>query len=137
MTAQFSAALIFILAGIAFVGFNLLLPRLVRPINPYPEKLGNYECGERPIGTPWVRFNVRYYIVAIIFLIFDVEVLFIVPWAVVYKSLFSQLGLLVFFDMFVFLLVLGVGLIYCWKKGHLEWVLRERKNEGRTKALLS
>ena len=137
MSAQFSAALIFIFAAIAFVAFNLLLPRLFRPSNPYSEKISNYECGERPIGTPWIRFNIRYYVVAIIFIIFDVEVLFIVPWAVVYRNLFSQLGLLVFFEMFVFLLVLGVGLAYCWVKGHLEWVLQKRSSEERTKALLS
>ena len=134
MTAQFSAALIFIPAAIAFVAISLLIPRLFRPIHPYAEKLTNYECGERPIGTPWIRFNVRYYVIAIIFIIFDVEVLFIVPWAVVYKSLFPQLGLLVFLEMFVFLLILGVGLVYCWMKGHLEWVLRERTTKGKTKA---
>lgn len=126
---QFSIALIFILAAVIFVGGNLLLNRLFRPQNIYPEKASNYECGERPIGSPWIRFNIRYYIVAILFLIFDVEVLFIIPWAVVYKKLLQdpQIGLLVFFEMFIFLLVLGIGLAYCWAKGHLEWVLRDRK----------
>ncbi len=137
MTAQFTAALIFLLAAIAFVAFNILLPKLFRPVNPYEDKLSSYECGERPIGHSWIRFNIRFYIIAIIFLIFDVEVLFIIPWAVVYKSLFSELGLLVFFEMFVFLLVLGVGLAYCWVKGHLEWVLRTKDAQGKTRAYLS
>lgn len=126
MTTQFSTVLIFLLAAIAFVGINLLLPKLFRPKNPYPEKLTNYECGERPVGSPWVRFNIRFYVVAILFLIFDVEVLFVIPWAVVFKTLYSDLGFLVFVEMFIFILVLGVGLAYCWAKGHLEWVLRER-----------
>lgn len=127
---QFSTALIFILASVIFVGGNLLLNRLFRPQNSYPEKTTNYECGERPVGSPWIRFNIRYYIVAILFLIFDVEVLFIIPWAVVYKKMLQDpnVGILVFFEMFVFLLVLGIGLAYCWAKGHLEWVLRDRKS---------
>ncbi len=137
MPAQFIAALIFLLAAIAFVVFNLLVPKLFRPKNSYEEKNSNYECGEIPVGGPWIRFNIRFYVVAIVFLIFDVEVLFIIPWAVVYKSLFSELGLLVFFEMFVFLVVLGVGLAYCWVKGHLEWVLRGKTAEGKTKVIPS
>ncbi len=125
------------LVGVGFILFNLLVPILFRPSNPYSEKLTNYECGERPVGGPWIRFNVRFYIVAIVFLIFDVEVLFIVPWAVVYKQLFGELGLLVFFEMFVFLIVLGVGLAYCWKKGHLEWVLRVKTKDGKSKPVMS
>ncbi|RJP20185.1 MAG: NADH-quinone oxidoreductase subunit A [Candidatus Omnitrophota bacterium] len=137
MPAQFIAALIFLLAAIAFVAFNVLVPRLFRPIRPDQEKLSNYECGERPIGGPWIRFNIRFYIIAIIFLIFDVEVLFIIPWAVVYRRLYSELGMLVFWEMFVFLTVLGVGLAYCWVKGHLEWVFRDKLAEDKSKTLSS
>lgn len=126
MPAHFTAVLVFIVAAIAFIAVSLLLPRLFRPINPYAEKLSSYECGERPIGSPWIRFNIRFYIIAILFIIFDVEVLFIIPWAVQYRSLLGEIGLLVFFEMFVFLLVLGVGLAYCWAKGHLEWVLQDK-----------
>ncbi|MBD3265460.1 NADH-quinone oxidoreductase subunit A [bacterium] len=126
MVAQFGAALIFIFAAIGFIIFGLWVPKLVRPHLPDEEKLSNYECGERPVGTPWVRFNIRFYIVAILFIIFDVEVLFIIPWAVVFKELLPSMGLLVFFEMFVFLLVLGVGLAYCWAKGHLEWIFKEK-----------
>jgi len=137
MPIQFSVALIFLLAAIVFVAINLLIPRLIRPMNPYPEKLTNYECGERPVGTPWIRFNIRFYIIAILFLIFDVEVLFIIPWAVVYKDLFSELGYLVFFEMFVFVLVLGVGLAYCWVKGYLEWILRSSDTDTGAKTSAS
>ncbi len=134
MPVQFAAILIFVLAAIAFVVIPLVLQRFITPKNPYPEKLGGYECGEQPIGSPWIRFNIRYYIIAILFLIFDVEVIFIIPWAVVYRELLARpdVGMLVFFEMFVFLLVLGVGLIYCWAKGHLEWVLPDKKPKERT-----
>lgn len=126
MSVQFATALIFLLVAVAFVAISVLLPRLFRPIHPYSEKLTNYECGERPLGTPWIRFNMRFYIIAILFIIFDVEVLFIIPWAVEFRHLYPQLGLLVFFEMFLFLLILGIGLAYCWVKGHLEWVFRNR-----------
>jgi NADH-quinone oxidoreductase subunit A len=129
MVVQFGAAFIFILAAIVFMLFSLWVPKLVRPHNPNQEKLSNYECGERPVGTPWIRFNIRFYIIAILFIIFDVEVLFIIPWAVVYKDLLPTMGFLVFFEMFVFLTVLGVGLAYCWSKGHLEWIFREKTTE--------
>ncbi|HPA45158.1 MAG TPA: NADH-quinone oxidoreductase subunit A [bacterium] len=122
MSAQYAAILVFLLVAIAFVAGNLILNRLFRPQHPYPQKLNTYECGEQPVGGPWVRFNIRFYIVAIIFIIFDVEVLFLFPWAVVYKDL----GLFAFVEMFIFLLILTVGLAYVWKKGHLEWVLARR-----------
>ena len=126
---KFSVALIFMLAAVAFVGGNLLINRLFRPLRSNPEKLSNYECGERPIGSPWIRFNIRYYVIAILFIIFDVEVLFIIPWAVVYRALYKDptVGILVFYEMFVFLLVLGLGLVYCWVKGHLEWVMQRQR----------
>ncbi|MBN2328192.1 MAG: NADH-quinone oxidoreductase subunit A [Candidatus Omnitrophica bacterium] len=130
VSLEFSIALIFILTAVVFVGGNLILNRLFRPRNPYPEKNSTYECGEHSVGSPWIRFNIRYYIIAILFLIFDVEVLFIIPWAVQFKKLYESLGILAFFEMFVFLLILGLGLAYCWVKGHLEWVLKDRKAAG-------
>jgi NADH-quinone oxidoreductase subunit A len=127
MAVHFTTVLIFLLASVGFVTVSVFLTKFFRPHNPYSEKLVNYECGERPIGSPWIRFNIRFYIIAILFLIFDVEVLFIIPWAVVYKSLSETMGLLVFVEMLIFLCVLGVGLAYCWVKGHLEWVFRETR----------
>ena len=126
MPAQYTAVLVFLLVGVAMVAGALLVNRLFRPQRPYPEKMSTYECGEQPVGGPWIRFNIRYYLIAIIFLIFDVEVLFLFPWAVVYKDL----GLFAFVEMFIFLAILTVGLAYVWKKGHLEWVLAGRKQRA-------
>ena len=80
---EYLAVLIFIFAGIGIVLFTFLLARLIRPSNPYPAKTINYECAEEPIGTSWIRFNNRFYIFALIFVIFDVEVIFLFPWAVI------------------------------------------------------
>ena len=91
--------------------------RLIAPSNPYPEKLSAYECGFEPFDDARRRFDVRFYLVAILFIIFDLEVAFLFPWAV---SL-SEIGLFGFFSMLVFLAVLTVGFIYEWNKGALEW----------------
>ena len=93
-----------------------------------------YECGELPTGSSWVRFNVRFYLVALFFLIFDVEVVFLFPWAVVFKHLFPvpELGPIVFWEMIIFLGILTTGLVYIWVKGDLDWVkkLVERTDSG-------
>jgi NADH-quinone oxidoreductase subunit A len=108
----------FLLIGVIFVIFVFFLSRLIRPHHPTPEKLESYECGELPIGGAWVQYNVRYYLYALIFVIFDVEVVFLFPWAVVYRSL----GFFAFIEMLIFLAILIFGLIYVWKKGALKWV---------------
>jgi NADH-quinone oxidoreductase subunit A len=100
-----------------FVAGGLIFAWLLRPHRPYPSKLTTYECGETPIGDTRVRFNIRFYIVALIFLIFDVEVVFLFPWATVYKNL----GWFAFIEMMVFLLILFVGYAYVWRKGDLDW----------------
>jgi NADH-quinone oxidoreductase subunit A len=113
----------------AFVGFFLIFGAgfalaafvaswILRPHHPNPVKLSAYECGEISVGPSWVQFNVRYYLFALIFLVFDVEAVFIVPWAVVFR----RLGWSAYFEMIVFILILVVGLIYAWKKGVLEWL---------------
>jgi len=109
---------LFLIVGTVFVLFVFFLAKLASPRNPNPEKLRNYECGELPFGSAWVQYNVRYYIFALIFVIFDVEVVFLFPWAVVYKSL----GFFAFVEMMIFLGILIFGLIYVWKKGALRWV---------------
>ena len=96
----------------------MLIQKLVAPNNPKPDKLATYECGEESEGSAWVQFNIRFYVVALIFLIFDVEVVFLFPWAVV----FNELGLLAFIEMAIFLLILIVGLAYVWKRADLDWV---------------
>ncbi len=115
---EYLAVLIFILAGIGIVLFTFLFSRLIRPSNPYPEKNVNYECAEEPIGNSWIKFNNRFYIFALIFVIFDVEVIFLFPWAVA----FGQLGLFALIEMVIFILILFFGLFYAWRKGALKWV---------------
>jgi len=93
----------------------------------------SYECGEVPEGSAWVKFNVRFYVIALIFIIFDVEVIFLFPWAVVFQELSNNgLGLLAFIEMFVFVLILIVGFAYVWVKGDLDWVkMKVKYAEGR------
>ena len=121
---NFATVLIFILVGFFFAWIALVVARLLRPNNPYPAKMTTYECGETPRGSSWVRFNVRFYLVARFFIVFDVEVIFLYPWAVVFKQLFPhpQLGALVFWEMIIFLAILTLGLAYIWVKGDLDWV---------------
>lgn len=115
---EYLAVLIFIFAGTGIVLFTFFLSRLIRPHNPYPEKNLNYECAEEPIGTSWIRFHNRFYIFALIFVIFDVEVVFLFPWAVA----FNKLGLYALVEMVIFILILLYGLYYAWRKGALKWV---------------
>ena len=104
--------------GALFVAVTLLVGRLLRPHNPYPEKLAPYECGEIPVGDGQIKFNIRYYIFALIFVIFDVETVFLYPWAVV----FEEIGVFAFVVMMLFIATLVEGLVYAWKKGALRWV---------------
>lgn len=117
MLTEFGKVLIFFIIGAAFVAAGLMTAWLLRPHRPYPQKLSTYECGEEPIGSAWVRFNVRFYVIALVFLIFDVEVVFLFPWALVYR----QLGLFAFVEMAVFLVILIVGFAYVWVNGDLDW----------------
>lgn len=117
MLTEFGKALIFIIVAILFVLIALFVAKLIRPNRPTFEKLTTYECGENPQGSPWIKFNIRFYVVALIFLIFDVEVVLLIPWALVYKD-FGMAGFLAG-SFFLFLLALGMA--YEWRKGDLEW----------------
>jgi NADH-quinone oxidoreductase subunit A len=117
MLTDFGNIFIFILLAAVFVVFAIFLSSLIRPARPTQEKLLTYECGENPEGSPWVKFNIRFYVIALIFLIFDVEVVLLLPWALAYKS-FGIVGYLV---GFTFLFVLGLGMAYEWRKGDLQW----------------
>jgi NADH-quinone oxidoreductase subunit A len=132
VVGNFATVLIFVLVGFVFAGIALGAAKLLRPSNPSPAKMSTYECGEVPTGPSWVRFNVRFYLIALFFLIFDVEVVFLFPWAVVFKQLYPipELGALVFWEMVIFLGILSMGLAYIWAKGDLDWVksLVERNN---------
>ena len=123
MLTEFGKILIFIILAIIFVVIVLITAKLLRPKRPTYEKNLIYECGENPMGSPWVKFNIRFYVVALIFLIFDVEVVLLFPWALVYKSF----GFYGFAVGLIFLIVLGLGMAYEWRKGDLEWARPEPK----------
>jgi len=110
---------ILILVGLAalFAGGSIVLSALLGPRRPTPEKLAPYECGVEPVGTARNPFSVKFYLVAMLFIIFDMEIVFLYPWAVVYR----QLGVFGLVSMGTFLLVLLVGFFYIWRKGGLEW----------------
>ena len=117
MLTGFGIILLFFIIGFIFVGIGLVSAAIVRPSRPNPIKNSTYECGEIPIGAPWIRFNIRFYVVALVFLLFDVEVVFLLPWAVVFK----QLGWFAFIEMIVFVVILLGGLAYVWAKGDIDW----------------
>jgi len=117
MITEFGKIFVFILVAIFFVTVAVFVAKLLRPSRPTYEKKLTYECGEDIIGSPWVQFNIRFYVVALIFLIFDVEIVLLIPWAYVYK-IFGITGFLV---GAIFLILLGLGMAYEWRKGDLEW----------------
>jgi NADH-quinone oxidoreductase subunit A len=117
MLTDFGIILLFMIIGFVFVGIGLFAAALVRPNKPHPVKTTTYESGEVPIGSPWVKFNTRFYLVALAFLIFDVELVLLFPWATVFKGL----GWYAFGAMAIFVLILVLGLVYDWAKGYLEW----------------
>lgn len=117
--------LLFTVAGIGFIIAALFAGRLVRPQLDHPEKQAAYECGEPAIGESWVQFDLRFYIVALFFIIFDVEIALLWPWAVIYRdSVASGHGaaLLPLYAMLFFLLPIVVGFAYEWRCGYLDWV---------------
>ena len=123
MYRDFGTVLVAVILGIIMVAVPLIVQSLVAPSKKTKEKLETYECGEVSEGSAWLQFNIRFYVIALIFLIFDVEVVFLFPWAVVFKDL----GLLAMVEMTIFLLILIVGLAYVWIKSDLDWVKRKVK----------
>lgn len=111
------AILVFLIAGIALVGGGILVSMLVAPKLRTSVKDEPFECGIETFGTSWVQFRVGYYLFAILFLLFDVETVFLFPWAVVMKDL----GITAFIEVLIFLFILGLGLLYAWKKDALRW----------------
>lgn len=132
MYENFAYVVAFAIFGALFVIVNVsVVSRILRPRLKEPVKETIYECGEPAIGTSWVRFDIRFYTVAIVFLLFEVEVAFLFPWAVVFKGLRSAdvtfLALpFVFVEAAIFLLILAVALVYVWAKGDLNWVKATR-----------
>src|SRR5712691_4960349 len=122
--AAHAAIAVFMAVAIGFLVVNLIAWKVLRPSRFSEEKLTTYECGENPTGSAWIQFNIRFYVFALIFIIFDVEAVFLLPWAVVFR----ELGLLAFAEGLVFIAILVVALAYVWSKGDLEWVRAEDRS---------
>jgi NADH:ubiquinone oxidoreductase subunit 3 (subunit A) len=120
----YAVVLAFLAVAVAFLVVNLLVWKVLRPSRFSEEKLTTYECGENPVGSAWIQFNIRFYVFALIFIIFDVEAVFLLPWAVVFR----QLGVLAWLEGLVFIAILVVALAYVWRKGDLEWVRAEDRS---------
>jgi NADH-quinone oxidoreductase subunit A len=123
MYFQFGVPLALTIIAIVFVSAMFGLQKLLAPSNPYARKLTPYECGEPPTGRAWINFNVRFYVIALIFVVFEVEVAFVYPIAAVFVDwVKSGRRLYALSEILVFLIILFVGLIYVWAKHDLEWI---------------
>lgn len=131
--SQFGYILLFIVGGIFFVVAGLFTSYLLSPKQPNPEKLSTYECGEEPLGQVWGQFNNQYYVIALIFILFEVEIIFLFPWALIFgKQELSEAsrgswGWFALSEMFIFIGLLGLGLAYVWVKGYLDWLKPQDK----------
>jgi NADH-quinone oxidoreductase subunit A len=135
MLFQFANVLVFFALAVLFFGGMLALGRLVRPQNPEHIKLSTYECGEPPSGPAWINFNIRFYLIALVFVIFDVELAFVYPVVAVFRDRVEHgQGAFALAEIAVFVGILAIGLVYVWVKGDLEWLKRlpveERTEEG-------
>src|SRR5881296_147426 len=117
MLAEYFPILLFILVGVGVGVAPVVLGKLLAPNRPDPEKLSPYECGFEAFEDARMKFDVRYYLVAILFILFDLEIAFLFPWATV----INDIGLFGLIAMMIFLAILVVGFVYEWKKGALEW----------------
>lgn len=122
--------LLFGFAGFSIVFVGLLAGSIARPKQPHPEKLTAYECGEPAIGDSWVQFDLRFYTVALIFIVFDVELALLWPWAAVFQEMPGP----AFWAFFVFFLLIAIPFLYEWKMGYLEWV-RSSSGQGNPSVL--
>jgi NADH-quinone oxidoreductase subunit A len=125
MHFDFANVAVFIGLAIALVGLMMGLGSLLRPRNPQARKLGTYECGELPTGNAWINFNIRFYLIALVFVIFDVELAFVYPVSVVFRAWLERgQGLFALAEIGLFLGILFLGLVYVWVKRDLEWIKR-------------
>lgn len=133
MYQDYSPILLLIAFAVVLIALPLIIQSIISPTqNKGGEKLIPYECGELPEGSAWVKFNIRFYVIALIFIIFDVEVIFMFPWATIFK----ENELFYFIEMFIFMSILLIGLAYVWVKGDLDWVKMKLKYaKGRYKDL--
>ena len=130
MLFHFGAVGLFLLVGVVFIYGTLLVGRLVRPSRYEPQKKIIYECGEPTVGSAWIRYNIRFYTIALVYLIFDVEAIFLFPAALVLKEFKAEgLGALALIEIMFFVGVLLVGLAYAWRYGSLDWIRNEETSE--------
>jgi NADH-quinone oxidoreductase subunit A len=124
---EFANVLVFTIFAAAFVVANLLLARFLRPKSTSEgAKLAIYECGEPTIGPAWIRFDIRFYTVALMFVVFDVEIALLFPWAVIFRDLVREgLGLVALIEIGTFIAILMVGLAYVWARGDIDWAATE------------
>ncbi|MBN8823826.1 MULTISPECIES: NADH-quinone oxidoreductase subunit A [unclassified Spirosoma] len=133
MLSDFGVILLFIVAAFAFIAIVLFVARLLRPNRPNVEKNSTYESGEEPVGNANVQFNIRFYVVALVFVLFDVELVFLFPWATVFgqERLIRETGGLwgwfALTEAILFVVILALGLAYVWAKGYLDWVKPQPK----------
>lgn len=118
MSDNFAAVGVLLVFAIVFPMIMMAMPKLLSPKKPSGEKATTYECGNEPIGRAWIGFKSNYFLYAIIFTAFDVETIFLYPWALT----FNKFGTFAFVEMLIFLIILLVGFWYAWKEGALEWM---------------
>lgn len=124
---DYQIILLFAFGGVAGVGLPLLLGKLIRPNHPNPQKNSTYESGEQSVGSAWGKFNIRFYVIALIFVLFETELVFLFPWAIVFgnEAMIAETnglwGIFAFTEMAIFIIILALGLAYVWAKGFLEW----------------
>ncbi len=130
--SEYGKILLMAIVGMLLVCATIYLAKVLSPKNPNPIKLSTYECGEDSVGSAWIQFNPRFYVIALIFLLFDVELIFIFPWATVFGNADfiaadARWGWFTLVEMAVFIGILIVGLIYVWKSGDISWIKPEHK----------
>lgn len=131
--SAFGEVLLFIAGGTIFILVTFLVSRFIRPARPNPEKLSTYESGEEPVSEAWSQFNIRFYIVALIFLLFEVEIVFLFPWTTIFarpdliKATHGEWGWFSMIEMVIFIVILALGLVYAWVNGHLDWIKPDPK----------
>ncbi|MDR2240099.1 MAG: NADH-quinone oxidoreductase subunit A [Zoogloeaceae bacterium] len=123
MLENYFPVLVFILVGLAFGCIPILLGWLIAPNRPDSEKLSSFECGFEAFEDARIKFDVRFYLIAIIFILFDLEIAFLFPWAVIFKDIVASdtMRLFGFFEMMIFIGILAIGYVYAWVKGALDW----------------
>ena len=121
MIEEYIPVLIVLAVALIFGSVLVLTSTIIGPQRPNREKTSTYESGMKPVGTTRQRISIKYYLVAMFFIIFDLEVIFIYPWAVQFRKLFGEFGISVFISMLIFLIVLELGYLYAYKKGGFKW----------------